>query len=158
MCEIGKMMQLSVSRTYRDFVSLVAKGRNLPEKRVTELAQGRVYTGRQAVERGLADSLGGMMTAVGVARTLAKAPEADIMWFEKKQGRLSMLFSELFARAASVVGLESLVNGKAAGLVPAPLSSAALLQEPARQASRLLQLVKTPESVYAHCLCGRPPI
>lgn len=153
-----RMMQLSVSRTYRDFVSLVAKGRNLPEKRVTELAQGRVYTGRQAVERGLADSLGGMMTAVGVARTLAKAPEADIMWFEKKQGRLSMLFSELFARAASVVGLESLVNGKAAGLVPAPLSSAALLQEPARQASRLLQLVKTPESVYAHCLCGRPPI
>ena len=120
-----------------------------------------VSAARQGVKTILVERfgvLGGMMTAVGVARTLAKAPEADIMWFEKKQGRLSMLFSELFARAASVVGLESLVNGKAAGLVPAPLSSAALLQEPARQASRLLQLVKTPESVYAHCLCGRPPI
>lgn len=41
------------------FVEMVAKGRNLPEARVRELADGRIYTGRQALALGLVDAIGG---------------------------------------------------------------------------------------------------
>ena len=137
-----RMLQLTVARTYKDFVALVAKGRKLTAKRVTELAQGRVYTGRQAVERGLADSLGGMTEAIEEARKLGKASGAQPLWFEKKQGRLSMLFNELLMRAAAFAGVEM-------GLPEA-------LKKPADEALRLTQLVDAPSSVYAHCLCTRP--
>ena len=55
--EYGKMMELSVARIYRDFISLVAKGRKMDEQKVAALAQGRVFTGRQAIDMGLADTL-----------------------------------------------------------------------------------------------------
>jgi len=41
------------------FVTMVATGRNMPEARVRELADGRVMTGRQAVALGLVDAIGG---------------------------------------------------------------------------------------------------
>jgi len=41
------------------FVAMVASGRNMPEARVRELADGRVMTGRQAVSLGLVDAIGG---------------------------------------------------------------------------------------------------
>jgi len=41
------------------FVAMVVAGRNLPEARVRELADGRVMTGRQAVALGLVDAIGG---------------------------------------------------------------------------------------------------
>lgn len=154
-----KMMQLSVARTYRDFVRLVAQGRHMSEKRVTDLAQGRVYTGRQAQERGLADSLGGVTEAVEEARRLAKAPGADLMWLEKKEGRLSMLFNGLFGGLAKIPAAQSLLHALAGerlmlrGLDP---GTAALLTGPAAEAARFAQMVREPESLYAHCLCSRP--
>lgn len=54
------VMGLTVERTYRDFISLVAKARKLPVAKVSNLAQGRVYTGRQAAQLGLVDKLGGL--------------------------------------------------------------------------------------------------
>lgn len=49
---------------YDRFVESVAKGRNMTVRDVHEVAQGRVWTGNQALERGLVDKLGGMNTAV----------------------------------------------------------------------------------------------
>ncbi|PKN80085.1 MAG: signal peptide peptidase SppA [Candidatus Cloacimonetes bacterium HGW-Cloacimonetes-1] len=58
------LMSRMIKATYEDFVGKVAMGRNLPIERVHELAQGRVWTGNQAKERGLVDELGGMDEAV----------------------------------------------------------------------------------------------
>ena len=44
---------------YAQFVGMVAEGRGLPEPRVRELADGRIYTGRQALQLGLIDQIGG---------------------------------------------------------------------------------------------------
>ncbi len=151
-----KMMQLSVARTYRDFVSLVAKSRRLDEKRVTDLAQGRVYTGKQALDCGLVDTLGGISEALGLARELAKAPEAQLMWFEKKQGRFSLLVDELLGKVLTQTGLETLAERF---IAPAGLQGArALLADPAREAARFFEMVDSPESLYAHCLCTRTPL
>ena len=56
---------------YADFVQRVADGRNLTTEDVDAVAQGRVWTGADALERGLVDELGGFRTAVRRAKVLA---------------------------------------------------------------------------------------
>lgn len=56
---------------YRQFVEAVAEGRDLPLEDVRRLADGRVYSGHQALELGLVDQLGNFTDAVELAATLA---------------------------------------------------------------------------------------
>lgn len=64
---------------YDDFVQRVADGRNLTTEAVNAVAQGRVWTGADALERGLVDELGGLRTAVRRAKVLAGLDEdADV--------------------------------------------------------------------------------
>jgi len=67
-----------LDRIYDDFVAKVAEGRGLARDRVHELARGRVWSGADAQERGLVDELGGLATAVEVAKERAGlAPSAE---------------------------------------------------------------------------------
>jgi protease-4 len=59
---------------YDDFVDKVASGRNLGREAVAAAAEGRVWTGRQAHERGLVDRLGGLDEAISEAKALAGIP------------------------------------------------------------------------------------
>ena len=59
---------------YQDFVPKVAKGRNKDAQYIDSVAQGRVWTGRQAKDRGLVDEFGGLDKAIDVAKQLAKIP------------------------------------------------------------------------------------
>jgi len=61
----------SMDRIYGDFITLVARGRDLTPARVGEIARGRVWTGAQALELGLVDELGGMNEAIAKAKELA---------------------------------------------------------------------------------------
>ena len=56
---------------YDDFVKRVADGRNLSVEDVDAVARGRVWTGADALERGLVDELGGLRTAIRRAKILA---------------------------------------------------------------------------------------
>jgi protease IV len=56
---------------YDDFVRRVAEGRNLSVDDVDAVARGRVWTGADALERGLVDELGGLRTAIRRAKILA---------------------------------------------------------------------------------------
>lgn len=60
---------------YGDFVARVAEGRNLSTEAVDVVARGRVWTGADALERGLVDELGGFRTAVRRAKILAGLDE-----------------------------------------------------------------------------------
>jgi protease IV len=59
---------------YTLFKARVAEGRGLAAEEVEAVARGRVWTGAQAVERGLVDELGDLEQAAGRARTLAQVP------------------------------------------------------------------------------------
>ena len=61
---------------YGAFIGRVSAGRHLPEERVRELAEGRVYTGRRAKELGLVDTLGGLADAIRLVRERAGLPVA----------------------------------------------------------------------------------
>jgi len=59
-------------RIHRQFIQAVAEGRDLPVEQVEKFADGRVFTGEQAVELGLVDELGGFQDAVDLAKELAE--------------------------------------------------------------------------------------
>jgi protease IV len=60
-----------IDKTYNDFIIKVAQGRSMSKEDVHKIAMGRVWTGRQALERGLVDKLGGMTLAVEEISKLA---------------------------------------------------------------------------------------
>ncbi|MDT5211153.1 MAG: protease [Mycobacterium sp.] len=64
---------------YTDFVERVAHGRKMTVEAVDAIARGRVWTGADALERGLVDELGGLRTAIERAKVLAGLePDADV--------------------------------------------------------------------------------
>jgi protease-4 len=64
---------------YTDFVERVAQGRKMTVEAVDAIARGRVWTGADALERGLVDELGGLRTAITRAKVLAGLePDADV--------------------------------------------------------------------------------
>ena len=67
-------MQNGVDSVYARFLEVVAQGRSLEPDSVDRLAGGRVWTGRQAVENGLADGLGTLQGAVRIAAEAAGTP------------------------------------------------------------------------------------
>lgn len=60
-----------LDRTYDDFTGKVARGRNLSEERVREIAKGRIWTGEDALALGLVDALGGYDTAMDLLKEAA---------------------------------------------------------------------------------------
>jgi protease-4 len=64
-----------IDRAYQQFIALVAEGREMTPEQVRAVAQGRVWTGQQALERGLVDHLGGFSVALARARALAGIAE-----------------------------------------------------------------------------------
>lgn len=71
------ILDRSVQHTYMLFLERVAAARGMEVSAVDEIAQGRVWTGRQAFERGLVDELGGLHTAVLLAKRELGLDEAD---------------------------------------------------------------------------------
>jgi protease IV len=67
-------VQRIVDRIYDSFVGHVAKSRNLSVDRVKEIAQGRVWSGSEAVKLGLVDEVGGLEAALAYAREKTKVP------------------------------------------------------------------------------------
>jgi protease IV len=65
----------TIDAIYRDFVGKVAEGRRRPVADIEAVARGRVWTGRDALEAGLVDELGGLRDAVRIARERANLPE-----------------------------------------------------------------------------------
>ncbi len=59
---------------YRDFVDQIAEGRDMSHDEVDGLAQGRIWSGRRALDNGLIDKLGSLLDAIYVAREKAGIP------------------------------------------------------------------------------------
>ncbi|HUH31255.1 MAG TPA: signal peptide peptidase SppA [Rhodanobacter sp.] len=69
---VGALIQATIDKGYRDFVGKVAKARGQSFAAIDAIAQGRVWTGQQALQRGLVDQLGGLPEATAYAANLAK--------------------------------------------------------------------------------------
>ena len=79
------MMQKHVTDTYDDFITLVSNTRNLRKTFVDSIAQGRVWSGCDALEIGLVDELGGIEDAIAYAATKAGLESYSIKEFPKQE-------------------------------------------------------------------------
>ena len=64
-------MQKGIEKVYSEFVNKVADGRGMTFEVVDEIAQGRVWSGSDAIKIGLVDELGGLTDAINEAARLA---------------------------------------------------------------------------------------
>jgi protease IV len=122
--EERKLLQDLIDGSYRRFVSVVVAGRKgrgpIPadtaaaEQAVKTLADGRIYSGEDAVTNGLADANGQLFDAVREAKHLAKLKKAAVVRYERDD----ILFSIMAADAGSKsVNVNSGVQINAHGLV-----------------------------------------
>lgn len=67
----SEFLRNAVEKIYTDFINLVAQGRNMTPEKVDEIAQGRVWAGKDALGIGLADQQGGLYDALLSAASMA---------------------------------------------------------------------------------------
>jgi protease IV len=156
------MMQASIDHRYGDFVAKVAAARKKTPQAVDAVAQGRIWTGAQALEHGLVDRLGRLDDALQAAARHAKL-EGDwrVSYVDASASRLERLLNRLGVQESAVQAL-----AQAAALVaPAERSDSALLAAlagwgPARAVAAdlqwLLQQSGPPFTAITHCLCDAP--
>jgi protease-4 len=116
---------------YQDFVPKVAKGRNKDAQYIDSIAQGRVWTGGQAKDRGLVDDFGGLDKAIEVAKQLARIPA------DKGVERVILPYPTTF--------LQELLNGSGENSnteIEKQRAVYAALPEDARRALRYMQMME----------------
>jgi protease-4 len=104
-----------IEHVYATFKQRVAEGRGLSLEAVEAIAQGRVWTGKQALENGLIDGLGGMDKALAAAAKLAEIEEYNLVSYPKIEpefedfisvmGPFSRLEEELLANYPKEISL-----------------------------------------------------
>ena len=110
--------------TYDAFVEKAAAGRQTTPERIDAIAQGRVWTGRQAKELGLIDELGGLRTAITLAKTRAKieADEVELVIYPERKSFYELMQAPFGTDSGGVLGaLFGASDGKAVRALTAPL-------------------------------------
>ncbi|MBE7214564.1 signal peptide peptidase SppA [Shewanella benthica] len=108
--EIKSVIQRHIERGYHDFISLVAKERDMSLEEVDAIAQGRVWSGRKALELGLIDELGDLDKAVAKAAEMADLTEFDSQIIEQELSPQELFIQEMFASAAAYLPQSSMGN------------------------------------------------
>lgn len=141
------LFQAVIEEGYRDFVSRVARYRDMSESDVDRIAQGQVWTGATAVENGLVDVLGDLDEAIAAAASLAGL-EPDTYgrkYFEKELTPTEQL------------ALQFLGSVRRAGVDAGSLfrHRSSLEELASRLADTIAPLARfnDPNGIYAHCFC-----
>ncbi len=144
---LGATIQSVIDKGYRDFVGNVAKARGKPFADIDAIAQGRVWTGEQALQRGLVDQLGGLHDAIAIAAGDARlGNNYSVRYVEKPMGAFQRMLVGMSRGSALTSLMTSLgIRLPAAWLAQAPgLAPELKLLEHAQ--------VGKPE-MYAYCFC-----
>jgi protease IV len=88
-------MQASTDRQYELFLQEVAQGRNMTRDQVHEVAQGRIWSGASAINKGLVDELGGLEQAIRTAQELAGIEEYRIEEFPYIKDQLTLFIEQM---------------------------------------------------------------
>ncbi|MGH8152614.1 MAG: signal peptide peptidase SppA, partial [Rhodanobacteraceae bacterium] len=147
---LGAMIQSSVDWGYREFVGNVAKARGKSDADINAVAQGRVWSGAQAMQRGLVDQMGGIEDAIAYAAKDAKlGKNYSVRYLEPPTSPLQRFLLGI-GNSASMRTLSALgVHLPAAWMIAAPkfLPGLEFLRD--AQAGKPL--------TYAYCFCRLQP-
>lgn len=140
--EAAELLQSSINHGYDQFLTHVASNRKMEKAAVDKIAQGRVWTGKKALELGLVDKLGTFEDAIAAAAEKASLKQYDVQVIEQELTDEEQLVQNLFGAAAH------------AGLLPASVteqSSLKKLMNAAEQQFSVLSKFNDPNGVYAFC-------
>lgn len=144
--KVGVVIQSIIDKGYRDFVGGVAQARGKDYAAIDAIAQGRVWTGSQAQQRGLIDQLGGLDAAIQKAADLAKlGKDYAVRYQEQPKGAF-----ERFVVSLNQSALASSLQGyglKLPGWI-------AQLQTVAPELEMLRTAQAGHPNVYAYCFCS----
>lgn len=135
--------QNSVNRLYSLFLTKVAEGRNLPQEKVAEIAQGRVWSGVAAKDIGLVDEIGGVEAAISYA---AKQAKLGNNWRIQEYPEVRTFEQRLLGQLAGEARV--LISGDAASQSPPQDPLTAQLGKIQQELS-VLQSMNDPLNVYA---------
>ncbi len=83
--EETELLQAVIDDVNGQFIEAVAKGRNMDSGRVAKIADGRIFTGAQALAQGLIDSLGGLTEAINIGAEMAGIEgEPEVVYIERR--------------------------------------------------------------------------
>lgn len=88
--ESYKVLQSILDDVYDDFVSIVAQGRGLTVEETKKIADGRIYSGKQAKDLGLVDSIGELDAAEDAIKATASLDEPNYVLYEDKTDSFSL--------------------------------------------------------------------
>lgn len=149
---LGSVIQSTVEYIYRQFLAHVAEARQMAPEKVDEVAQGRVWTGKQARERGLVDELGGLQTAVKLAASLAKLGEGyRTAYIEAEPKGWSQFLPALPGAALRLAASQA---QEPFGLAAPAVRAAA--EQMRKDLALLSAAAPATGAVLAHCLCQAP--
>lgn len=132
-----RIFQAMIDGIYNEFLSLVAGGRDMTVEQVDAIAGGKVWIGRQALEIGLVDELGGLNDAIRAAAELAGLDDYKAERFGAPISPQQLVLEELGKNLE--VAMPATVQNAMAWLTP--------LQEPLVTLSQL----QDPKHIYLQC-------
>ena len=101
-------MQASVENIYDKFTKLVSEGRGMPVARVDEIAQGRVWTGADAIGIGLVDEIGTIEDAINYAALsiegVTGVQDVQVVGYPKPQSAMEALLETLTGESTVLAG------------------------------------------------------
>ena len=106
-------MQESMQAFYDQFVEKAAAARQMSPEKIDQIAQGRVWTGQQAKQVGLVDQLGGLHTAVAVAKQRARIPaeeEVELVIYPARRSFYEVISEQLDQPAADRAAAASFMS------------------------------------------------
>lgn len=137
---VEAVIQRHIERGYLNFISLVAKERNMTLEQVDSIAQGRVWSGKKALELGLVDELGDIDEAIAKAAKLANLNLFDTRVIEQELTPEQLFIQQMFASVSSYL--------------PASLSHSSVLEHMLQQWTGSLKTITSfndPNHVYIYC-------
>ncbi len=139
----SQAFQLGIEHGYKRFISLVGSNRGMTVEEVDKVAQGRVWTGQDALSFGLVDQMGDFDDAVELAAKLANVTDYGIYWVEEPLSPTELFLQEFINQVKVSLGVD------ATSLLPKSLQPVAQQFE---QDASLLQSFNDPKGQYAFCL------
>lgn len=135
--------QMGIEHGYRRFIALVGENREMGVDAVDKIAQGRVWTGQDAMQNGLVDEIGDFDDAIAAAASLAELESYNIYWVEEPLSATEQFIQEFMNQVQMSIGLDI------QSMIPSSLQP---VTQQLAQDSQLLSNFNDPQGRYAFCL------
>ncbi|EPN7877333.1 signal peptide peptidase SppA [Vibrio vulnificus] len=139
----SQAFQMGIEHGYQRFISLVGDNRDLSLDAVDKVAQGRVWTGYDALQHGLVDQIGDFDDAVAEAAKMAQLENYNLYWVEEPLSPTEQFIQEFMKQVKISMGVDI------QSILPSSLQPVAQQME---QHASLLQNFNDPKGYYAFCL------